>query len=69
MQDTPDILKKILARKVEEIDARNRAVSLEELTRRVTEADAPRGFLEALRSRLAAGRPATSGAGRPACRS
>jgi indole-3-glycerol phosphate synthase len=58
MQETPDILKKILARKVEEIDARNRAVSLEELTRRVAEADAPRGFLEALRSRVEAGRPA-----------
>jgi indole-3-glycerol phosphate synthase len=58
MQETPDILKKILARKVEEIDARNRAVSLEELSRRVTEADAPRGFLEALRSRVTAGRPA-----------
>lgn len=58
MTETPDILKKILARKMEEIDARNRAVSLQELSRRVAEADAPRGFLSALRVRVAAGRAA-----------
>lgn len=58
MTETPDILKKILARKMEEIDARNRAVSLQELSRRVAEADAPRGFLSALRARVAAGRAA-----------
>ena len=58
MDETPDILKKILARKVEEVDARNRAVSLQELTRRVAEADAPRGFLSAMRDRVDRGLPA-----------
>ncbi len=58
MTETPDILKKILARKVEEIDARNRAVSLQELSQRVADADAVRGFLSALRTRVADGRPA-----------
>ena len=58
MDDTPDILKKILTRKVEEIDARNRSVSLEALARRVSDADAPRGFLSALRGRTERGQPA-----------
>ena len=58
MTETPDILKKILARKVEEIDARNRAVSLRELSRRVADADLVRGFMSALRSRFADGRAA-----------
>jgi len=58
MEDTPDILKKILARKVEEIDARNRAVSLDELSRRVSDADAPRGFLSAMHGRVDSGQPA-----------
>lgn len=58
MADTPDILKKILARKVEEIDQRNRAVSLRELGQRVEDADAPRGFLASLRRRIEAGLPA-----------
>jgi indole-3-glycerol phosphate synthase len=58
MTETPDILKKILARKVEEIDARNRAVSLQELSRRVADADVVRGFLPALRTRVADGRAA-----------
>ena len=58
MDDTPDILKKILARKVEEIDARNRAVSLDELSQRVSDADAPRGFLSAMRGRIDRGQPA-----------
>ena len=58
MQDTPDILKKILARKVEEIDARNRAVSLDELSRRVSDADVPRGFLSAMHGRIDSDQPA-----------
>ena len=58
MGETPDILKKILARKVEEVDARNRAVSLQELTQRVADADAPRCFLAAMRDRLDRGLPA-----------
>ena len=58
MTDTPDILKRILARKVEEIDERNRAVGLRELELRVADADAPRGFIHALERKLADGRAA-----------
>ncbi|MEZ5542020.1 MAG: indole-3-glycerol phosphate synthase TrpC [Pseudomonadota bacterium] len=58
MRDTPDILKRILARKVEEVDARNRSVSLQELGARVADADPPRGFVNALQAKIAAGRPA-----------
>ena len=58
MADTPDILKKILARKTEEIDERNRRCSLKELADRVAEADPVRGFLAAMHGTIAAGRPA-----------
>jgi indole-3-glycerol phosphate synthase len=56
--DTPDILKRILVRKVEEIDARNRAVTMETLVREVETAEPLRGFLASIRARLAAGKPA-----------
>ncbi len=49
MNDTPDILKKILARKIEEISARSRVTSLADLVERARHADSPRGFLSALR--------------------
>ncbi len=58
MRDTPDILKRILARKVEEIDARNRIVSLQALGERVANADEPRGFVSSLQRKIAAGQPA-----------
>jgi indole-3-glycerol phosphate synthase len=58
MSDAPDILKKILNRKVEEIAERSRRVSLQELSQRVLEADTPRGFIDALRSRVNAGEAA-----------
>jgi len=58
MSDTPDILKKILARKAEEIDARNRRCSLKELGERVADADPVRGFLAAMQGAIATGRPA-----------
>jgi indole-3-glycerol phosphate synthase len=58
MRDTPDILKRILARKAEEIDARNRRVSLQVLGERVASADQPRGFVAGLQTKLAAGLPA-----------
>jgi indole-3-glycerol phosphate synthase len=58
MAETPDILKKILARKAEEIDERNRRCSLGELGERVAEADSVRGFLAAMHSAIAADRPA-----------
>ncbi|MBI3777943.1 MAG: indole-3-glycerol phosphate synthase TrpC [Gammaproteobacteria bacterium] len=58
MNSAPDILRKILARKAEEIAARAGRLPLRELQQRVPAAPAPRGFLQAIRSRLAAGRPA-----------
>jgi indole-3-glycerol phosphate synthase len=58
MSGTPDILKKILARKSEEIAERTRRVPLRELRRHVEGAPAPRGFVRAIEDRLAAARPA-----------
>lgn len=58
MTDTPDILKKILARKVEEIDDRNRVCTLHDLSKRVVDADVPRGFLARMKQQLGSGQPA-----------
>jgi indole-3-glycerol phosphate synthase len=58
MTDTPDILKKIVARKHEEIAARRSAVSEDALRERLAETDAPRGFTAALQSRIDAGQAA-----------
>ena len=58
MTDTPDILKRILARKVEEIDERNRTLGLHELEQRMADASAPRGFINSLERKLDAGRAA-----------
>jgi indole-3-glycerol phosphate synthase len=58
MTDTPDILKRILARKLQEVDERNRKTSLQELEQRVGDADAPRGFVNRLDKKLDSGRAA-----------
>ncbi|MCR4299994.1 MAG: indole-3-glycerol phosphate synthase TrpC [Sulfuricaulis sp.] len=58
MNAPPDILRKILARKAEEIADRARRLPLAELKNRLREASPPRGFLNAIRSRIASGRPA-----------
>ncbi len=58
MSDTPDILKRILARKVEEVDARNRIVAMDALVRQVEEAEPVRGFVASIKERLAACKPA-----------
>jgi indole-3-glycerol phosphate synthase len=51
-----DILRTILARKVEEVAERSRVLPLRELSARVAaEAPPPRGFAQALRARIAAG--------------
>ncbi len=50
-----DILKKILARKVEEIRERSARVSLRELAARAADAPSPRDFLGALEAKIAAG--------------
>ena len=58
MNDTPDILRKILARKAEEVAARASRLPLKVLRQRAGSMPAPRGFLQAIRGRLDAGRPA-----------
>ena len=58
MIDAPDILKKILHRKVEEIAERSERLSLHQLRQRAHAADAPRGFIQALRARVNAGQAA-----------
>ena len=55
MTDTPDILKKIIARKREEITAGLQAVSLAEMVERARAADACRGFVRAMRAKIDAG--------------
>lgn len=58
MTSTPDILKRILARKVEEVAARQKKVPLDVLSQQVQSASAPRGFVSALRAKIAKGKPA-----------
>ncbi|HSO81854.1 indole-3-glycerol phosphate synthase TrpC [Thiocapsa sp.] len=58
MADTPDILKKIIHRKVEEVSARSARVPLDRLVSGLHEADPPRGFADALRAKVEAGVPA-----------
>lgn len=53
--DTPDILRRILARKVEEIAAAAEREPLSALARRAADADAPRGLRAALVGRIDAG--------------
>ena len=58
MNNHSDILQKILARKQEEVAERSRRVSLDALREQAARADAPRGFVAALRRRVAEGRAA-----------
>lgn len=58
VNDTPDVLKKILARKAEEVAERRARLPLSELTARLAEAPALRDFVAAIRSKLAAGEAA-----------
>ena len=57
MKDTPDILKKIVARKHEEIAARRAALPFDEVAARAAAQPPPRGFVDAIATRLLAGRP------------
>ena len=52
---TPDILRKILQRKTEEIAERQARTSLADQLAKAASADAPRGFVKALRDRIDAG--------------
>ncbi len=58
MMDTPDILKRIVARKAEEVDERARARPLGALAAAVAEVGPTRGFADALAARIAAGQAA-----------
>lgn len=56
--DVPDILKKIIARKREEIDEAKQLVSLEQLQQRAHDAEDCRGFAKAIARKLEADQPA-----------
>jgi len=58
MTDTPDILKKIVARKHEEIAERSARVTQADLLEGLADVDAPRGFVRALQARVDGGLPA-----------
>ncbi|HEX9812938.1 MAG TPA: indole-3-glycerol phosphate synthase TrpC [Burkholderiales bacterium] len=58
MSDVPDILRRIVARKNEEIRTRAERLPLKELSRHVESAEAPRDFVGALRAHIGRGRPA-----------
>jgi len=58
MADTPDILKKIIARKQQEIAARSSKLGVSALQDRIAALPAPRGFVNAIRAQLSQGKPA-----------
>ena len=58
MHDTPDILKRILDRKAEEVDERLRQTGLDVLEQRIEAAAPVRGFVAAIEQRLSAQQPA-----------
>ena len=58
MSNTPDILKKILARKQEEIAERRQTVSLAELYEREERSSPTRGFLNAMQEKIQRGEAA-----------
>lgn len=58
MSGTPDILKKIMRRKVEEVGVRSGYLPLERLAARLDAMPPPRGFADALIAKLDAGLPA-----------
>ncbi len=58
MTEIPDILKRIIARKQEEVAERQRRVSRRALEIQLGDASPPRGFAQALQRRVATGAPA-----------
>lgn len=56
--DTPDILRRILTRKAEEVATAVRNLPLQALATQAQQASPPRGFVPALRTRVEAKRPA-----------
>ncbi len=57
-EKTPDILKKIIARKLEEIAERSQQVGLAEMAERAQAADTCRGFVDAIKAKINAGESA-----------
>ncbi len=55
MPKTPDILKKIISRKAEEIEQRQSTVSIKQLKKQTEDLPATRGFVAAIKNRIAAG--------------
>ena len=55
MTNTPDILKKIVARKHEEIAERSARISQADLAERLDGVDSPRGFVAAMQAKIDAG--------------
>ena len=58
MTDTPDILKKILAKKEEEVAKRKLRMSIADLTGIFNDVEAPRGFARALQDKALSKKPA-----------
>jgi indole-3-glycerol phosphate synthase len=58
MQNPPDILKKIVARKVEEIAEAKQQKSLQQLLEEIKQVSQPRGFVSALKNKINQGLPA-----------
>ncbi len=56
--EVPDILKKILQRKHEEIDERSQLHSVQDLAHVASQSDAPRGFCAAMQNAMQSGKPA-----------
>ncbi len=56
MTETPTILRRIIARKWEEISARKKQVSLQELNHQILQQSEPRGFVQAIADDIAAGK-------------
>ena len=56
--EPPTVLKKILARKAEEVADRKALVSLDQLKSKIEYAAAPRGFARALQAKISAGESA-----------
>ena len=58
MTNTPDVLKKILAKKQQEITERSAKVSIEDLKKTILTASAPRGFIQAINQKISNGQAA-----------
>jgi len=58
MNNPPDILKKILNRKLEEIAERSHKVPIDELKQQAANAPEIRGFVDAIRTKISQGKPA-----------